>query len=133
MAFIVKILRIHCNKHSSGLGNDDLYLKIEVDGADGGKVPSSPSDQHSWNIGKGDDKVLQPESTLRDGHTVVPGTLLQRVFSNMVKVGLYDYDPGSGDDNLGWFQVDAKKGTDKKQNVSGGGSDYDIYYDVIEF
>lgn len=126
--YILSLQKIHCTNHSSGAGNDDVYVKIIADG-NSTKIPDAPSVKHSWDIDPGDEIALQPSSSLQDG-TTVAGSALTIVFSSTCSVELWDYDSGSSDDKLGSFKVDTSKESDTV-TVTGDGATYKVGYKLL--
>jgi hypothetical protein len=128
--YAIKLLKIHCSKHSSTSGNDDLYVTFQMDGGDKNNVPPTPSTYHSWDIDEGQEKALQPSSTLQDGKEV-KGSELIKMFQNTVRVELWDYDSMSSDDSLGAFDVTAGEGEGSfSKDVTGDGGLYTVGYTV---
>lgn len=107
----VRLDSIKCIKHSSGLGNDDLYFRITTDSKEF-RVPNGPATYNSWDINEGTTVPLQKESNLQNGAKVL-GTELIFTFYQSATVAVWDYDWGSGDDHLGTCSIKTTDGQHK--------------------
>lgn len=101
MKYGMHVTAIKCLAPSPGLGDDDVYIGITLDGNEDGytKYPSNPTRNHSWDMNSGETIDLWNDSTLDDGD-IYPGNSIEVYFNSSFKISVWDADRGA-DDLLG--------------------------------
>ncbi|MBO6791771.1 MAG: hypothetical protein JJ894_14680 [Dinoroseobacter sp.] len=113
--YVVELRSLECIDHSSGPGNDDIYVNMQTDKSSDvtHQIPPYPSvsTTHSWDIPPNTTMDFQNNlaggkvgSHLQDG-SFVAGSDMTFVFENKGWVSVYDYDTSSDDDYLGQVEI----------------------------
>lgn len=122
-----KLLSLKCAKHSTGPGNDDLYLIF-----DGIQIPSGPSTTHSFDIDEGSSIGLYTTGgKLQNGQTVNTWHFVDYSHGGQLQVQLWDYDSIGSDDLLGTINLISSRGGTFNGGFANLFAHYVLTYEVI--